>query len=147
MVQFHSHHSHFPASPMHLPRTPHSKIWVSVLNSWSNRVKQVSFPNPPAPPHKSYLSISKKTFWIIWTKQPVFFPLASFTELFETLWCKDSAGGRNCHGKNHHKQLESAWVIRNWKKTCIKENVWQPQQQKMLRSFAKNKKGKEREKW
>lgn len=67
-----------------------------------------------------------------------YFPLASFSEKLETFWCKDSAGGRNWHGKIHHKQLESGWVISNWKKVCIKETAWQPQEHTMLLTFAWN---------
>lgn len=48
------------------------------------------------------------------------------------------------------KSSQTARVCLSYKKPekkRIKENVWQLQQQKMLCSFAENKKGKEREKW
>lgn len=74
-----SSHTHslaiFLTSPIYLPRSPPSKIWVSVLDPWSSRFLweakdtyliccSLSAPSSslPVPPNKRYLSISNQSF-------------------------------------------------------------------------------------
>lgn len=143
---------YFPGCSIYLPRILSSKIWVSVLNFWSSRsfgkkkthISHITYfalflllPHLfPFLQTKDILVFQSKASG--WMNETIYFPLASLSEKLETFWCKDSAGGRNWHGKIHHKQLESGWVISNWKKVCIKEIAWQPQEQALLLSFAWN---------
>lgn len=76
---------HFPDCPLYFPRILSSKIWVSVLNFWSSSFfwkekdthlifscLSAPYSSLLFPPNKRYFSISKQSFWIIWTKQPIF---------------------------------------------------------------------------
>jgi len=140
-IQLHTHTllGHFPYSLIYLPRTLPYKICVSVLRPWSCRFFMGSkrhtshilhsfcffLISSGSSKYKMFEHFKEKLLNLI--NKTIYFPLASFSEKLETLRCKDSAGDRNWHGKIHHKQLESGWLISNWKKICIKEHAWKSQ--------------------